>query len=107
MIGSPKRPVLLSVLVVVGFVSVSTVLISSLRHPAHHWAQVARALGEVAVLVSFVGIWGMRRWGICLYAAAVSMNLAIFASYGTARWPSFAVPALILIVFAYYWREMK
>ena len=95
MTDSPKRPVLLSVLVIVGFVTVSTTLISSLLHPVHQWAQVARTIGAVAVLASFVGIWGMRRLGVCLYAAAVSMNLAVLATYGAVRWPYFAVPAII------------
>ena len=107
MTQSMERPIVLSALVIVCFVTVAAALIARLLHPVQQLSYVATTTLTIAILASFVGIWGMRRWGVCLYSAAVSINLAILLAFGAPRWPQFAVPALILIAFAYYWRRMR
>jgi len=102
-----ERPLVLSILCVVVFLSVPTAAISAALRHAGSPLQLALGLaGSAAALAGFAGVWLMRRWGVWVYAVAVSFNVAILASSGGARWPHFAVPIGIMAVLLFYYGRM-
>ena len=103
-----QRPIALTLLCILAFVTVPIAAISNgLRLAGHPMHLIVTVTGFLAVLAAFVGVWQMRRWGVWLYAAAVSINLVNLFVTGAPSWPYLAIPAALLAAFLVYYRRMQ
>ncbi len=106
-----KRPLLLTILCVLGVLGC---LYAAILILAGNWlvpptaAERAAALIAVAVaLISLIGLWRMRRWGLILLAVALVGRTA-FAMASRQPWltPAIIGPVAILLVGLLYVRRM-
>ena len=104
-----RRPLAVTVLCLVGAVTVSIAAIAGLIRDVQHASSLipVHLAGSGAVLAAFMGIWRMRWWGILLYALAIAGNLTILAGAGTVRWPHIAVPIAIASIVLCYYRRLQ
>lgn len=71
------------------------------------WFPVYYTLMTSVALLGIAGMWGMRRWGMLVFAAATAFEQVILVNQGHWHIVSLLLPMLVLIVAAAHIREMR
>ena len=112
--SSPLRPILITIICVIG---IGAVLLSLpaiprmatvLRESYGAWYVVVWVISLLITVVSLVGYWLMRRWGVYLYVTTFVAGTALGLAAGLPfTLPSVIVPLAISAIGAAYFRRMK
>lgn len=112
--ATPGRPVLITVICVIGFGSVLLALpaiprmVSVLGESYGAW-YVPVWIGSLALtFISLVGYWLMRRWGVYLYVAAFLAGTVLGIVAGLPfTVQGIIVPVAVSVIGAVYLRQMR
>ena len=84
-----ERPLLVSLICVLGFVGAGVIFLGLLLPEVHEQIRgeygdaflLITSIGGLLSLVGLIGLWQMRRWGFYLYAAAIVLSMFIELNY--------------------------
>ncbi|MBV8211639.1 MAG: hypothetical protein JOZ08_00260 [Verrucomicrobia bacterium] len=96
-----KRPVIITVICVIGFIGALftiPILFSHFASDIGAWYPPFVGLSAIVGIVSFIGLWRMRLWGLYLYLVMFVIAQAVMIA--THIWSPFApiLPIIVLIV---------
>jgi hypothetical protein len=106
----PKRPMILTVICVVLFIGSMMAMQAVFNDDFHGLPRTVRYLYLASVIltvISVLGIFLMRRWGIVLYAATSVVGQAILISFGWWNPIQLLIALLICAVGFMYFRQMR
>jgi hypothetical protein len=99
------RPVTITVICILGFIGAALsvpLIFSNAASNLASWYPAFLGLSAVVGLISMIGMWKMKKWGVFLYTAmAVVVQVVLFAAQ---MWTPFSLlfPAIIIAIgFAY------
>lgn len=104
------RPVAIAVICLLGFLGACVAIpVFVLTMPIATADEVPYAVcGSLLGFFSFIGLWKMRRWGVCLYAVLTTINFTFIVNSGQVKSPlMIAAPLIVLTVAFYYFRRMR
>jgi hypothetical protein len=108
-----KRPLIITIICIIGFISFG----GGLLNTALHYSTFAAAIGSwyppydicttILALISFIGLWQMRLWGLYLYLALVIMIQIVTIAIHS--WSPFVViiPIVIIVIGFSYRSRMR
>ena len=103
----PKRITALCILGFIGFPSTCWLLVSGGAKILGVWFSLWLALSAVIGLVSFLGLWKMRRWGMYPYVAFFLINQVILLLTHLWNIGSLIIPLVVILIMASSYKEMK
>jgi hypothetical protein len=71
------------------------------------WYQYAVAVTAAVGCLVWTGLWKMRRWAVMLYAILFPVGQAIALATDTWMMSGLVIPAIILGIMAFYYRELS
>jgi len=110
------RPVLITIICIVGFLLTLGEVIAILFIPqvsfelamsygTHH--PLATLIIDGLTLISYIGIWQMRLWGLFLFGF-IAVGIAVYGFFiDTQFWWSYGPAIVILLICIYYIKHMK
>ncbi len=116
MVGySTKRPILISILTVMGWIMVIFNFLIAFSPAIKKIGEFYPALYSLVMclqFIAFVGIWYMKRWGLELFIASffardiLAVLMGDFSNPGGMFLFSFTLSVLIIIVMLFYYKRM-
>lgn len=105
-----KRPLAITVLslcFVLGAVLIAPTFFTPYFEQFPPWYKYAFAVIYVMGLLVSIGLWEMRRWAVMLYAISTLVSQAM--ALATNMWviSGLVMPAIVLGVMAFYYRELS
>ncbi|HEU4716759.1 MAG TPA: hypothetical protein VFU15_02955 [Bacteroidia bacterium] len=107
-----KRPILISILCVAGFIfsAGQIILISSpsIRSIAG-WYPIVYGLITAARFISFVGVWNMKKWAaeMFLYVSLLKIIIQLLVhDSGVTSWADAGISLTFAIIFLSYYKRM-
>ena len=105
-----KRPLAITVLCLWGAFGAVMVAVSFFM-PVYDefplWYQYAVAVNAAVGCLVWIGLWKMRRWAVMLYAILFPVAQAIALATDTWMMSGLVIPAIILGIMAFYYRELS
>lgn len=106
-----KRPVLILILCIIGWIMVVLNFIDAFSPSVKKLGQFYPALYSLVMclqFIAFVGIWYMKRWGVELFIASFFLKLVLFVFMNTLSFSSitFVLSVIFIIVLLIYYRKM-
>jgi hypothetical protein len=100
-----QRPVAITVICILGFIGAALsipLIFSNAASNIASWYPPFLGLSAVVGLISMIGLWKMKKWGVLLYAAmGVVVQVVLFSTH---LWTPFSLlfPVIIVAIgFAY------
>jgi len=116
MVGyTTKRPVIISILCVLGWIMVILNFLIAFSPSIKKIGPLYPALYSLVMcfqFIAFVGLWYMKRWGLELFISSffakciLSVMMGDFSNPGGMFLFSFVVSVIIIIVILFYYRRM-
>lgn len=106
---TPDRPTAISVIAWIGAVgTVISILgaVTILSMGAIFWGVFALAISAVAA-VSTLGLFGMRKWAVVVYAGQFAFTIVSMAIQGSFQVLGLVLPAIVLAICAQHYSKMK
>ncbi len=105
-----KRPGIITVICVIGFVgALFTIpfIFSDTAKMISSWYPIYVAFSVIVGLVSMVGLWMMKKWGIITYTSFVGINQVVLIIFSV--WNIFAIiiPGIIIAIGFSKFKEME
>ncbi len=104
-----KRPKIITMLVVFGFVGVLLNMPSVFSPDTRRLGDFYPALFGLLIslrFIAYVGVWHYKRWGVELFMVTFFANLIVELLLDLLNPVAMGTRAVILIVFAIYYRKM-
>jgi len=96
-----KRPGILTAVCIVGFLGTLgaiPLLFSGSTATLGTWYQPVFILGTIVSLVSFIGLWMMKKWGIITYTVAYAVSEMVTVAVGMGNIFQLIVPGIIIAI---------
>lgn len=106
---SAKRPVLITVLCIIGllwslgsFVSVFSPFIKKISD----WAPAVYGIMVALQFISFIGIWYMKRWGVLVFIISFFLKMIFSIQVDDVSYIATPLGAVLIILFLFYYKRM-
>lgn len=113
MIQTKKRPVLISVICIIGYLWIVFTfpgIFSPFIKRLGDWYPAIYGLIVASSFISFVGVWHMKKWGVNLYVFtffAKQIFLYLINDYGPGTIAGVVLSVFFIISFLVYYRKMN
>ncbi len=101
MTDTNSRPVAITVICIIGFIGIlpSILLVFSPQATAiGAWYPPFLAFSTIVGLISFIGLWMMKKWGVYLYAALTTCVQVVLLAMGVWNPFTLIIPLVIVII---------
>lgn len=106
----PERPVLISILCVVGFIGLPVtawLIVSGSAAAVAPWYPLFLGVSGIVGLACLVGLWMMRKRAVYAYAAFAVINQLIMLATGLWSPMALIIPAVFIALMAIYLPRMR
>ncbi|RTL70536.1 MAG: hypothetical protein EKK41_12555 [Hyphomicrobiales bacterium] len=106
----PGRPVLISILCVVGFLGLPMtvwLIVSGAAAGVAPWYPLLLGVSGIVGLVCLVGLWMMRKWAVYAYAAFAVINQLILLATGLWSPLALIIPTVFIALMFIYLPRMR
>ncbi len=107
---SNKRPVIITIICIIGFLGglVSLPLIlSDMASSVGSWYPPYLGLSVLIGFACFVGLWQMRKIAVYTYAGFVGVNQLVLLVMGVWNITNFLIPGIIVAITLFHLQRMK
>ena len=105
-----KRPTLITILCIIGFIGFPIQVLSSIFHflpkvsgftitSPSIWYSIFNIVMAFLFLIGFIGIWKMKKWGLIFYTISLIVNYIVLISLGFAVYISLIIEVIVLGLF--------
>lgn len=104
-----KRPVLLTIICIIGYIWVVFSFISVFSPGVKKlgdWYPALFGLVVALTFISFIGIWHMKRWGVNIFIATFFFKQILHVLTDNVSYVGIALSAIFIIFFLVYYRKM-
>ncbi|HWJ25876.1 MAG TPA: hypothetical protein VNS32_04995 [Flavisolibacter sp.] len=105
-----KRPVVITVVCVIGFLGacISIPLIFSDRAASlGKWYPPLLALSTVLGIISFTGLWKMKKWAVYIYIGTFILGQIALLIMGIWNMFSLVIPAVVISIMVFHLNKME
>ena len=105
-----KRPVIITVICVLGFIgSIFSIplIFSEAARSIGAWYPLSLAFSTLVGLVSMIGFWMMKKWGVITYMALFAINQVIFITASIWTISSVVLPGIVIIIGLLNFEDMQ
>ena len=99
--ATSSRPIAITVICVIGFLGLipSFLLIfSPITSSIGAWYPPYLALASIVGLVSFIGMWLMKKWGVYAYTGFTSLTQIVLLAKGVWSPPALLIPFIVIVI---------
>lgn len=96
-----KRPVVITVICILGFIGAAVtipMIFSDIAKAIGAWYPPYLAFTTVIGLACMVGLWMMKKWGIIVYAGFFAVNQVVLLTMGVWNVLSLIIPAIVIVI---------
>jgi hypothetical protein len=96
-----SRPVAITVICIIGFIGLipSVLLIfSPVASSIGAWYPPFLALASIGGLISFIGMWLMKKWGVYTYIGLTIMSQIVLLTKGVWNPLALMIPLIVIII---------
>jgi hypothetical protein len=105
-----KRPVLITVICVIGFLGAAVTVPVLFSDPAKNigaWYPPFLALSALIGLACMIGMWLMKKWGVLGYAGFVLINQVVMLVMNLWTLPALIIPLVIVALAFTQFQKME
>lgn len=105
-----KRPISITLICIVGFIGavlVIPVIFSPIAEQVGAWYPPYLGFTALAGLISLIGLWLMRKWGVYFYTALTILNQIVTLVMGVWNFMVLLVPLIIVVISWLHVSKMK
>lgn len=105
-----KRPGVITAVCIIGFIGVAftiPMIFSDFAKSTGDWYPPYLAFSAIIGLVSMIGLWKMKKWGVIVYAALVALSQIVLLATGLWNILALILPAILIAIVFSQFSKMK